>query len=326
METNEIQKKQKKGFSSFLIKNNTYVMLIGLFIVCIIISPDFFNEANLVNIGRQSAGDIIIALGMLFVILTGGIDLSVGSVAALGSVMVAFALTTHEMGMGMAILLPILCGLALGLATGVLIAYAKMAPFIASLAMMTIAKGLAFMISNGQPVITPENTIGVLGTHMVGPVPTLVILAVAVIVLFWVVEKYTAFGRIVIAIGSNETAVRLAGIPVRKYKMSVYAISGICAAVAGIIAASRTAIGTPIIGTGWELNAIAACVIGGASLSGGEGSSVKAVVGVLVLALIGNIMNLLAVPSYPQDVIKGLIIIGSVLLQTFTSEKKSKGF
>lgn len=127
-----------------------------------------------------------------------------------------------------------------------------------------------------------------------------------------------------IAIGSNETAVRLAGISVKKQKMAVYAISGLCAALSGIIAASRTAIGTPIIGEGLELDAIAACVIGGASLAGGEGSCIKTVVGVLVLALISNIMNLLSVPSYPQDVIKGLIIIGSVLLQSFTAGRKEQ--
>lgn len=324
MESNAIKK--RSGISSFLIKNNTYVMIVGLFIICAVISPDFFSADNLINIGRQQSGDIIIAIGMLFVILTGGIDLSVGMISALGSVMVAFALTTHQMGMGMAIILPIAVGCGVGLATGVLVSYAKMAPFIASLAMMTITEGMALIISNGQPVMLPENSLGVLGTAMTGPIPTLLVLAIAIIVIFVVVERYTAFGRIVRAIGSNETAVRLAGIPVRKYKMSVYAISGICAAIAGIVAASRTNIGTPIIGGGWELNAIAACVIGGASLSGGEGTTIKTVVGVFVLALIGNIMNLLAVPSYWQSVIKGLIIVGSVLLQTFTSEKKSGGF
>ncbi len=322
METN-ISTKKKSGLMSFIIKYNTYLMLAILFVVCIIISEDFFTESNLVNIGRQSAGDIFIAMGMLFVILTGGIDLSVGSIAALGSVMVAFALTTYQLGMAAAIALPIAFGLGLGFASGFLVSYAKMASFITTLAMMTISRGLAFIISNGQPVITPDDTIGVLGVANVGPVPTLILVAAAAVVIFWMIQKYTSFGRIVIAIGSNETAVRLAGIPVRKYKMFVYAISGMCAGIAGIIAASRTAIGTPIIGTGWEMNAIAACVIGGASLAGGEGSVIKTVVGVFVLALIGNIMNLLAVPSYPQDVIKGLIIIGSVLLQIFTSEKNT---
>ena len=322
MEDNVSVVKQKSKITSFLIKNNTYIMLVGLFVVCALISGDFFTEANLVNIGRQSAGDIFIALGMLLVILTGGIDLSVGSIAALGSVMVAFALTTHEMGMAAAIALPIAVGLGLGFASGFLVAYAKMAPFITTLAMMTIARGLAFIVSNGQPVATPADTIGVLGTANVGAIPTLFLIAVIAIIIFAMIQKFTSFGRIVVATGSNETAVQLAGIPVRRYKMAVYAISGMCAAIAGIVAASRTAIGTPIIGTGWEMNAIAACVIGGASLSGGEGSPLKTVIGVLILALIGNIMNLLAVASYPQDIIKGVIIIASVLLQTATSSDK----
>lgn len=297
-------------------------MLLLLIIVCICISSDFFTLQNIINIGRQYSGTVIVCMGMLFVILTGGIDLSVGSILALGSVMVAFSLTTHSLGMFWAIVIPILCGLVLGGITGILVAYARMAPFIASLAMMTIARGLAFMISNGQPVQTPPDTIGLLGTGLIADVlPWLVVIAVVVVLIFWAVQKYTAFGRIVIAIGSNETAVKLAGIPVARYKTAVYAISGVCAAIGGIIASSRTAIGTPIIGEGLELDAIASCVIGGASLAGGEGSAVKTVVGVLVLALIGNIMNLLAVPSYPQDVIKGLIIIASVLLQEFTSKK-----
>lgn len=315
---------QKRTIGSILIKNNTYLMIIGLFIICAIISPDFFSADNLTNIGRQQAGNLVIAMGMLFVILTGGIDLSVGMVAACGSVMVAFAMTTHELGVAMSVILPLAFGCGLGLATGILVSYARMAPFIASLAMMTIAEGLSLLISNGQPVMLPkENAIGSMGTAAIGPMPVLLLLAIAVIVIFLVVEKYTSFGRIVRAIGSNETAVRLAGIPVRKYKMWVYAISGVCSGLAGVIAASRSNIGTPIIGGGWELDAIAACVIGGASLSGGEGSTIKTVVGVFVLALITNIMNLLAVPSYWQSVIKGLIIVGSVLLQTFTSERKS---
>lgn len=139
--------------------------------------------------------------------------------------------------------------------------------------------------------------------------------------MFWFIIKYTSFGRIVIAIGSNEDAVRLAGIRTKWYKLAVYAISGLCSGMAGIVAASRTAIGTPIIGEGLELDAIAACVIGGASLSGGRGSVLKTVVGVFVLAFISNIMNLLAIPAYPQDIIKGVIIILSVLMQEFTSRK-----
>ncbi len=315
-------KSSKNKIGKILIDNNTYIMLLLLLIICAIISPDFFTVQNITNLLRQYSGTIIVCMGMLYVILTGGIDLSVGSILALGSVMVAYALTTKELGMVGAILLPLVCGLLCGAVTGFFVAFTNMAPFVASLAMMTIARGVAYVVSNGQPVQTPADTIGRLGVAKLGGIlPWLAILALIVVIIFFCILRYTAFGRIVIAIGSNEMSVRLAGIPTKWYKLSVYAISGVCSGLAGIIASSRTAIGTPIIGEGLELDAIAACVIGGASLSGGRGSVLKTVVGVFVLAFISNIMNLLAVPAYPQDIIKGVIIILSVLLQEFTARK-----
>ena len=314
--------KTKNKIGMFIIKNNTYFMLLLLLVICAIISPDFFTMQNIINLLRQYSGTVIVCMGMLFVILTGGIDLSVGSILALGSVMVAWSLTTKELGMFAAIVIPILFGLACGAVTGFLVAYTNMAPFVASLAMMTASRGLAFVISNGHPVMTPAGTIGNLGTAMLaGVIPWLAIIATVVVIIFAFVYKYTSFGRIIIAIGSNENAVKLAGIRTRTYKMMVYAISGACSGLAGRVMASRTAIGTPIIGEGLELDAIASCVIGGASLAGGIGSVPKTVVGVFVLAFIGNIMNLLAVPAYPQDIIKGGIIVFAVLLQEFTNRK-----
>lgn len=177
------------------------------------------------------------------------------------------------------------------------------------------------MISNGSPIMTPVDSISVLGTAKIFSWLTwLAVIAVVIVVAAWFVTNYLSFGRITIAIGSNEEAVHLAGINTMPVKMATYAISGFCSAIGGIIACSRTGIGSPAVGNGLELDCIAACVIGGASLSGGVGSPVKTVVGVLILALIGNIMNLLAVPSYPQDVIKGIIIIFAVLLQRVTNK------
>lgn len=315
-------KNSRNKIGKILINNNTYIMLLVLLIICAIISPDFFTVQNITNLVRQYSGTTIVCMGMLYVILTGGIDLSVGSIVALGSVMVAWSLTTKDLGMAAAIIMPLLCGVCCGAVTGFFVAFTNMAPFVASLAMMTIARGVAYVVSNGQPVQTPANTIGTLGTAKLGGViPWLAIIALIFVLVFWFIIKYTSFGRIVIAIGSNEDAVRLAGIRTKWYKLAVYAISGLCSGMAGIVAASRTAIGTPIIGEGLELDAIAACVIGGASLSGGRGSVLKTVVGVFVLAFISNIMNLLAIPAYPQDIIKGVIIILSVLMQEFTSRK-----
>lgn len=317
------QEKNKSNFSvkNFILKNNTYLILLVLFIICSVVSKDFLTLSNLVNICQQYASTVIVSIGMLFVILTGGIDLSVGSIVAIGSVLTAYSLNSWGWGVVPACLISLLLGTACGSFTGFLVAKTDMAPFVASLAMMTMARGIAYMISNGAPIMTPVNTISVLGTAKIFSWLTwLAVIAVVIVIAAWFVTNYLSFGRITIAIGSNEEAVHLAGINTMPVKMATYAISGFCSAIGGIIACSRTGIGSPAVGNGLELDCIAACVIGGASLSGGVGSPVKTVVGVLVLALIGNIMNLLAVPSYPQDVIKGIIIIFAVLLQRVTNK------
>lgn len=317
-----MNKKMKKTDIPTLIKNNNmYVLFIVLVIACISLSPDFLTLSNIVNIGRQQSGLLIVSMGLLFVIMTGGIDLSSGAVMALSSVMVTFCLTTHGMGMFASITIPLLMGALIGLCSGLMVSYANMPPFIVTLAMQIIARGMAYVISNGNPVLAPPDGIEKLGIGAVGVIPTLVILAFTIVILFWFAQHYTTYGRLTLAIGSNETAVHLGGIRVKRYKTIVYVIAGICSAVAGIISVSRTGIGTPQIGNGMETDAIAACVIGGANMMGGEGNVLKAVVGVFVLALIRNIMNLLAVPSYPQDIIKGVIILLAVILQITTSKK-----
>jgi ribose transport system permease protein len=178
------------------------------------------------------------------------------------------------------------------------------------------------MMSNGQPIRLPYDnattswvdSFGSDGTPLIG-LPWPVVLCIGVIIAFYFIMGHMTFGRMVVATGSNESAVRLAGIPVSRYKFLVYVISGALAALAGEVITSRTDVGVPVTGVGLELDAIAACVIGGALLSGGKGTIVNTVVGVLILGLIGNIMNLLSVPAYPQQIIKGLIIIAAVLLQ-----------
>mgnify|MGYP001076391777 CR=1 FL=1 len=318
--------KKQSGVSRFfkklLLEYNTILMLIILVIISSCISDKFFTAGNIINLLRQNVALGVIAMGMLFVILTGGIDLSVGSIAAVGSVMVATFLATSGFNVVVAIILTILIGLALGLVSGVLVAYAKMAPFIATLAMMTIARGIAYIVSNGSPISTPTGTLNVIGTASAGPIPALIIFAIVVVVLFFLILRFTSFGRIVVATGSNEKAVQLAGIRVNTYKLAVYGISGICSALGGIVIATRTYIGSPIVGEGMELDAIAAVVIGGASLNGGKGYVFRTIVGVIILGLITNIMNLAGVPPYPQEVIKGLIIIGAVFLQGITDKSR----
>ena len=316
----EKEKKNYQKLLDFILTNNTYFIFLLLFIICSAASEYFLTMANLVNICQQYAGTVIVSIGMLFVILTGGIDLSVGSVMAFGSVFTAYAMVEWKLPIILSVAVTLLLGTLCGLFTGFLVARTKIAAFVASLAMMTICRGAAYMISHGTPINTPAGTISQLGTAKVLPFLTwLTVIAILVVALSSFFLNKTAYGRKVIMIGSNEEAVHLAGIPVMQHVISVYAISGFSSALGGVIATSRTGIGSGAAGQGMELDCIAACVIGGASLSGGQGSSVKTVVGVLVLAMIGNIMNLLSVPSYPQDIIKGIIIILAVLLQQGTS-------
>lgn len=313
-------------FGHLLVRHNALTMLVFLFIVSVTMSSAFFSQGNLFNLLRQLTPLLLASIGMLLVINTGGIDLSVGSVAAAGGLLVAIILPSMPVdgaaGLLMAIGLCLLLGTAFGLVNGALVAWFGLAPFIVTLAMMTIARGATFMMSNGQPIRLPSelsatdimNELGSGGVPGIG-VPWPIVLSVVVVFVFHLVMTCTTFGRMVLATGSNETAVRLAGISEKKYKFLVYMICGALSALAGVISTSRTGVGTPITGVGLELDAIAACVIGGALLSGGRGTVKNTVIGVLVLGLIGNVMNLLSVPVYPQQIIKGLIIVFAVLLQ-----------
>ena len=315
-----MNKKNKAG--KILLNNNTYVIFLALFIVCCLISDKFFSVLNLRNIVLQQSASILVAVGMLMVILTGGIDLSVGSVMAVGSSLTAILASKYGVPWGMAIVVALLFGLMLGTFTGMLVAYLNFQGFVASLAVMTIARGVAYTITNATPVNLASGTLNTLTSKALG-YPIIWIMIILVIV-FVVIEKYTSYGRIVIAVGSNSEAVKLSGIRVKRYLMSVYMVSACLSTLAGIFVAARSNVGNSTIGEGQELDAIAACVIGGASLAGGKGSVTKAVVGALTLALIGNIMNLLSVPAYPQRIIKGFIIIAAVLLQVLTDKNKGK--
>ncbi|MDO5976140.1 ABC transporter permease [Flavivirga jejuensis] len=306
------------GVLKFLVKYNTIFIFILLVIFSALISDVFFTSTNLSNLLKQVSGIGIISIGMLIVILTGGIDLSVGSMVAL--LAVTFAILVNIIVLPLAILITLSIGFALGSVSGYLVAYQKMAPFVATLALMTIARGLGFIYSKGSPITfkTPggEFMSNFANNSTLG-IPNIALVFFLIVILVMVMLRYNVFGRLIIAIGSNEEASRLSGIKVNKYKFLVYAISGALAATAAIIVASRTNLGSPNMGMAWELDAIAAVVIGGASLNGGKGTAINTLMGVLILGLIGNILNLLNVPSYPQQVVKGAIIIFAVLLQRF---------
>ena len=307
---------------------------LGIFVALVVVSrfwsDSFLTYGNVTNVLRQvAAGAGIMAVGMLFVILTRGIDLSVGSIAALGSVLTGYFMATSGFGLAPTLLLVVIAGAACGLFTGILVAYLRLPSFVISLAMMAVARGLALTISEGRPI-----TLGDSGAPLVAfgsgffdfgkgvTLPYLVVLMLAVYVVGGVVLSFTRFGRIITAIGSNEEAVRLSGIAVPRYVLAVYVISGALAAVAGIILASRSGIGTAQVGVGAELNVIAAVVIGGASLMGGRGGVVNTLLGALIMGIIGNIMNLAGVPGYSQPVYTGLIIVFAMLLQYFAGALK----
>ena len=302
-------------FIEFILKYNTLLILIVLIIASSFISDVFFTSRNITNLLRQVSGIGIVSLGMLLVIITGGIDLSVGSIVAFAGVLSAYFLLSMPFTIGIA--LTIFTGVMIGSVSGYLVSIRKMAPFIATLALMTIVRGFGFILSKGTPIILEDSgqTLKDFGSQYFLGIPNPVILMFFIFFLVYFILKYTVFGRLIIAIGSNEESVRLSGINVWIYKFAVYSICGGFSAIAGIISTSRTGVGSPILGIGLELDAIAAVVIGGASLKGGRGSAVNTLLGIIILGMIGNIMNLMNVPGYPQQVIKGLIIIFAVLLQ-----------
>jgi ribose transport system permease protein len=219
------------------------------------------------------------------------------------------------MNLFFAFLLTLFFALLVGIFNGYLVAYRKIAPFVVTLATMTASRGIAYIVSKGTPIQVKNPVFSAYGKGAMLTIPFPVITAAIVFAVTALVIKYTAFGRFIKAIGSNETAVKLSGIRVNRYKWAAYIIvSGLCA-FAGIITAGRSGVGSPIVGNALEMDAIASCVIGGASLSGGRGNAFNVLMGALILGMIGNIMNLMNVAGYPQQVIKGVIIIAAVLLQ-----------
>jgi ribose transport system permease protein len=310
-------KSKLKGLLQFILRYNTVFIFLVMLLVSALVSDVFFTGTNLFNLIRQVTPVGIISMGMLMVILTGGIDLSVGSVVAMTGVLTA--MFTQTMPVPFAILASLGCGLAVGSISGYLVSYHRIAPFIATLALMSIVRGFGFIFSKGAPIVVSDNASALtnFGSSSFLGFPEPALLFLLIFALTAVLLKYNVFGRIIIAIGSNEEAVRLSGIKVTAYKFSVYAISGGLAAIAGIITTARTAVGSPVMGNGMELDVIATVVIGGASLSGGKGTAFNTLLGVLILGMIGNIMNLLIIPAYSQQVIKGVIIIIAMLLQRF---------
>ncbi len=287
--------------------------LVGLLVLCLamfIATPDFLTPNNLLNVGIQVAVVAILAFGQTFVIVTAGIDLSVGSVAALSAMVAAFTGQSWGMPPMVALLFGLLTGLAAGMLSGAATAYGKLPPFIATLAMLSVARGLTLVVSNGIPIPTPSVVTWLGGS--VGPIPMPVVVMLVMGAIGWFILNRLSIGRAMYAVGGNLEAARLSGIPVKRVLVTVYALSGVFAAVAGLVLSGRLASAQPQAATGYELDAIAAVVIGGASLAGGVGKISGTLIGALVLAVIRNGLNLLNVSAFWQQVIIGLVIAVAV--------------
>ena len=285
-----------------------------------LLSNRFLQPANLVNILRQASINGIVAVGMTLVILTGGIDLSVGSILALSAVIGADMMKKGT-AVPLAVPAALAIGLVLGMINGVIITRGKIPPFIATLGMLTVARGLTLMYTQGQPVTGLPEAFRFIGAGSIGPVPMPIVVAGLTFLLGYVLLTRTRFGEYIYLLGDNPTAARLAGVPTDRMTVLVYALSGLCAALAGLVLIARLDSAQPVLGQGYELDAIAAVVVGGTSFSGGEGTLTGTLLGVLLIETLNNGINLLNIPAEWGMVLKGVVIALALLLYKFVNRK-----
>lgn len=306
-----------------IIKVQSLGPLLGLFLIVVILSvlsSDFLTVGNIFNVLRQISINALIAFGMTFVILTGGIDLSVGSILALSSALAA-GLMAGGMDTWLAVCIGLIGGVVMGMINGVFITKGKVAPFIATLATMTIFRGLTLVYTQGRPITGFPDNFALLGKGYFLQIPMPIIWMVLAFAVLYIILKHTTFGRRVYALGSNEEATWLSGIHTSRVKILVYSISGLLAAASGIILTSRLNSAQPTAGGSFELDAIAAVVLGGTSLSGGRGWLVGTLIGAIIIGVLSNGLNLLNVSSFYQQVVKGVVILIAVLLDRSKSRK-----
>ncbi len=297
------------------------VVLIVLCIIMAFLAPHFLTFRNVINVARQVSINAILAAGMTFVILTGGIDLSVGSALAVSGVVSVWLTTKSGLPPALAVLAGIAIGAVCGMLNGVLISKFKLSPFIVTLGALTYLRGFAYVTTGAYPIISDSLGFGFLGQGSVGFLPWPVIIALLMFVLGYIVLKRTVFGRRIYAIGGNEQAARLSGINVDRTLIWVYTISGICAGIAGIIFSARLLSAQPTGGDGYELDAIAAVILGGTSFTGGVGSIVGTAIGALIIGVLNNGLVLMDVPFFYQLIIKGAVIIVAILLDRIRSSR-----
>ncbi|EIL2909503.1 ribose ABC transporter permease [Vibrio alginolyticus] len=322
MSTNTMSKPTETGnkklfTKEWLIEQKSLIALIFLIVVVSFLNPNFFTVDNILNILRQTSVNAIIAVGMTLVILTAGIDLSVGSVLALCGAFAA-SMIALEVPVLVAVPTALVAGSALGAISGIIIAKGKVQAFIATLVTMTLLRGVTMVYTEGRPISTgftdTADAFAWFGTGYALGIPVPVWLMVVVFAAAWYLLNHTRFGRYVYALGGNESATRLSGINVDRVKIGVYAICGMLAALAGIIVTSRLSSAQPTAGMGYELDAIAAVVLGGTSLMGGKGRIMGTLIGALIIGFLNNALNLLDVSSYYQMIAKAVVILLAVLV------------
>ena len=313
-----------KNTMKYMSELTTVIALIILMAVITIINSNFLTANNLLNLLLQVTSNALIAFGMTFVILTGGIDLSVGSILALSS-----ALTAGLLGSGMpvtlAILISLILGCILGMMNGLLISYGKLAPFIVTLATMTIFRGATLVYTNGNPItkgLSDTFLFQFLGQGYIVGIPFPVIIMFIMFIVLYVLLHKTAFGKSVYAIGGNEKAAYISGVKLNKVKIIIYSISGIMASISGLIITSRLSSAQPTAGASYEMDAIAAVVLGGTSLSGGKGRILGTLIGALIIGVLNNGLNIIGVSAFWQQVVKGVVILIAVLIDRFKVVKQ----
>jgi ribose transport system permease protein len=300
-----------------LIRDLGILPVLILIVVMFSLATDtFMTTNNLVNIFRQASINIVLAVGMTLVILTGGIDLSVGSILATTAVIGVMTSLNPGLQWG-TLLFPLLIGLAVGLINGVLVAYVKLPPFIATMGTMTTFRGASYLIPDGTTIINNDLNFAWIGNDYLGPIPWLVVIALVVVALTWFLLRKTVLGVRIYAVGGNPQAARLTGIKVGFVLVFVYAASGLLCGLAGVMTSSRLYSASGLLGNGYELDAVAAAILGGTSPNGGIGSVAGTLVGALIMAVLNNGLTLMNVSSFWQMVIRGIVIILAVIIDKF---------
>ena len=313
----------KKKFS--LKEQAVWLMLIGLIIIFSVTVPNFATTGNLVTILRQVSNIGILAVGMTFVLISGGIDLSIGNLMGLVGVTTALMMVQYNLTPVVACLLGLTVGLVVGLINGLFITYTKMPPLIATLGMSYAVRGLAYIITGGYPVYGLPSGIKVLGQgYLFGVIPVCVLIMVVIIIIGAFTMNRTHIGRQFYAIGSNEEAARLSGLKVQRVRVLTYVIAGFLAAISGIVMMSRVNSGQPLSGNQMEMDALIACVVGGISVTGGEGKATGMIGGMLVMGVLANGMAVAGLSEYMQMLVKGLVLVGVVAVDCFTKNYSFK--